>query len=65
MAKNSKIESFRRNLNLVFDANFLEIAKAIADVFNESFEPGVHKELPPEMVTRPKGRYFGMGDYVG
>ena len=48
----------------VYDANFLEITKSIADVFNEAFEPEVHKELPPEMVTRPKGRDFGFGGYV-
>lgn len=48
----------------VYDANFLEITKAIADVFHEVFEPEVHKELPPEMVTRPKGNDFGFGGYI-
>jgi hypothetical protein len=48
----------------VYDANFLEITKTIADVFHEVFEPEVHKELPPEMVTRPKGNDFGFGGYI-
>ena len=47
-----------------FDANFLEITKAIADVFNEAFEPDMQKELPPEMVARPKGNDFGFGGYI-
>ena len=48
----------------VYDANFLEIIKAIADVFNEAFEPEVIKQLPPEMVTRRVGHDFGFGDYI-
>ena len=37
--------------------------KAIADVLNRHFEPGVEKLLPPEMVTRPKD-CFGFEDYI-
>lgn len=48
----------------VFDATYLAVTKDVADVFNEVFEPDVHKELPPEMVTRPKGHDFGFGDYI-
>jgi hypothetical protein len=48
----------------VYDANYLEIIQAIADVFNEAFEPEVVKQLPPEMVSRPLGHDFGFGDYV-
>lgn len=48
----------------VYDANFLEITKAIADVFNEAFEPEVVKQLPPEMVTRRVGHDFGFSDYI-
>ena len=40
------------------------VSKDVADVFNEVFELDVHKELPPEMVTRPKGHDFGFGGYM-
>lgn len=36
--------------------------KAIADVLNRHFEPGVEKPIPPEMVTRPQ-ECFGFEDY--
>jgi hypothetical protein len=42
----------------------MEITKAIADVFNEAFEPEVSKQLPPEMVTRRVGHDFGFSDYI-
>jgi hypothetical protein len=48
----------------VFDATYLAVTKDVADVFNEVFEPDVHKELPPEMVNRRKGHDFGFGDYI-
>ena len=49
----------------MFDATYLAVTKDLADIFNEAFEPGVHKELPPEMVKRVIGHDFGFGDYVG
>ena len=48
----------------VFDATYLAVTKDVADILNEVFEPEVQKELPPEMVTRPKGHDFGFGDYI-
>lgn len=48
----------------IFNSGYVDVAKTIADVFNEAFEPEVKKELPPEMVTRRKGHDFGFGDYV-
>ena len=48
----------------IFNSGYLDVAKTIADVFNEAFEPEVKKELPPEMVTRRKGHDFGFGDYI-
>jgi voltage-gated potassium channel len=48
----------------VFDATYLAVAKSVADILNEAFEPEVVKELPPEMVTRQKGNDFGFGGYI-
>jgi hypothetical protein len=48
----------------IFDANFLEFTKAIADNFCAVLEPGKEYHLPPEMVNRPLGHDFGFGDYV-
>ena len=48
----------------IFDANFLEFTKAIADNFRTILEPGKEYHLPPEMVNRPLGHDFGMGDYI-
>lgn len=48
----------------VFSNTFLALAKSIADVFNHAFEPDIEKQLPPEMLKRPIGHDFGMGDYI-
>ena len=48
----------------IFNSGYVDVAKTIADVFNEAFEPEVKKELPPEMVNRRKGHDCGFGDYV-
>ena len=48
----------------IFDANFLEFTKAIADNFRTVLEPEKEYHLPPEMVNRPLGHDFGFGDYV-
>ena len=48
----------------IFDANFLEFSKAIADHFRKHLSPDAEFTLPSEMVTRPMGHDFGFGDYV-
>ena len=48
----------------IFDANFLEFTKAIADIFHESFEPEKELKIPYEMLDRQFGHDFGFGDYV-
>ena len=48
----------------MFNANFLEVIKQIADTMNHTLEHEVSKSLPPEMVTRPIEHDFGMSDYV-
>ena len=48
----------------VYDANFLEFTKTIADILTRHLEPDVLKELPPEMVKRRFGHDFGFSDYV-
>jgi voltage-gated potassium channel len=48
----------------VFDTNCLATAQSISEVFNRHIESDVTKETPPEMLKRPKGHDFGMGDYV-
>jgi hypothetical protein len=42
----------------------LALAKSIADVFNHALEPDIEKQLPLEMLKRPIGHDFGMGDYI-
>ena len=48
----------------IFDANFLEYAKVIADIFRRTIEPEKQYQLPSEMLNRPMGHDFGFGDYV-
>ena len=48
----------------IFNSGYVDVAKTIADVFNEAFEPEVKKVLPPEMVERRKGHDFGFSDYI-
>ena len=48
----------------IFDANFLEFTKAIADHFRKHLSPDAEFALPSEMVSRPMGHDFGFGDYV-
>lgn len=48
----------------IFNSGYVDVAKTIADVFNEAFEPEVRKVLPPEMVERRKGHDFGFSDYI-
>ena len=48
----------------IFDSNFLEFTKAIADHFRKHLSPDTEFTLPPEMVSRPMGHDFGFGDYV-
>ena len=48
----------------IFNSGSVDVAKTIADVFNEAFEPEVRKVLPPEMVERRKGHDFGFSDYI-
>ena len=48
----------------IFDSNFLEFTKAIADHFRKHLSPGAAEVLPPEMVTRNFGHDFGFGDYI-
>ncbi len=48
----------------LFDANFLEFTKAIADTFRQILEPNKEYKPPYEMVERQLGHDFGFGDYV-
>ena len=48
----------------IFDANFLELTKAIADHFRKYLSPGAEAPLLPEMKERQLGHDFGFGDYV-
>ena len=48
----------------VFSNTFLALAKQIADVFNNAFEPDKEKQLPPEMLKRRISHDFGMSDYI-
>lgn len=48
----------------VFDSRFLQYAKDLADLLNAHLEPEVAKPIPQEMLKRPMGHDFGMGDYV-
>lgn len=54
---------FESKVNIL-DSKKLYSAKTIADVINRNLEPGVKKPIPPEMLARPEGHDFGMGDYV-
>ena len=46
------------------DGRFLQYAKDLADLLNAHLEPEVAKPIPQEMLKRPQGHDFGMGDYV-
>lgn len=48
----------------VYNANFLDFTKTIADVLSKHLQPGKEIPLPPEMVTRRIGHDFGFGDYI-
>jgi voltage-gated potassium channel len=48
----------------LFDSNFLEFTKAIADIFRETFDLESNYKLPYEMIDRQIGHDFGFGDYV-
>ena len=48
----------------IFDSNFLEFTKAIADHFRKHLSPDAEFTLPSEMVSRPIGHDFGFGDYI-
>ena len=52
------------NRLFVFDSFYLQYAKDLADMFNTYLEPEVSKPIPAEMLKRPMGHDFGMGDYV-
>lgn len=47
---------------IYFPANKIARIKAIADALNRAFEPDIEKQLPPEMLERPK-ECFGFEDY--
>ena len=48
----------------MFDDRYMSIIKALADSFNRILEPNIEKFIPPEMLSRPMGKDFGMQDYV-
>lgn len=48
----------------MFDDRYMSIIKALADSFNRILEPNIEKLIPPEMLSRPMGKDFGMQDYV-
>ena len=48
----------------LYDARFLSIIKSMSEKLHDTLEPEKALVLPPEMVTRPKGKDFGMADYV-
>ncbi len=48
----------------IYNSNFLEVIKTMADTFHQVFEPEREIQLPPEMLTRQIGHDFGMNDYV-
>ena len=48
----------------MMDQRRVAFIKTLADGINAALEPEVEKVLPPEMVTRPSGKDFGMQDYV-
>lgn len=48
----------------MFETNRVAVVKSLADGLNAYLEPEVDKTLPPEIVTRPEGKDFGMQDYV-
>lgn len=48
----------------IFDANFLEFTKALAENIHDVLDPEKELVLPPEMVARQFGHDFGFGDYV-
>lgn len=49
---------------LAYDEALCGIAKQMADIFRESFEPGKAEPQPPEMMKRQTNHDFGMPDYV-
>ena len=48
----------------LYDARFLSIIKSMSEKIHDTLEPEKALVLPLEMVTRPKGKDFGMADYV-
>lgn len=48
----------------MFDNRYMSVIKALAEIFNRTLEPGIDKPTPPEMLSRPLGKDFGMQDYV-
>lgn len=47
----------------MFDNRYMAVIKDLADCINRVLEPDVQKQLPPEMLKRPKND-FGMQDYI-
>ena len=48
----------------IYDSRYLAIAKDLADAFHNVLEPERSLITPPEMLSRPEGKDFGMQDYV-
>lgn len=48
----------------MFDNRYMAVIKSLADEMSKVLEPGIDKPIPPEMLSRPLGKDFGMQDYV-
>lgn len=47
----------------MFDNRYMAVIKDLVDCINHVLEPNIQKQLPPEMLKRPKSD-FGMQDYI-
>jgi hypothetical protein len=48
----------------MFDNRYMAVIKSLADEMSKVLEPGIDKPIPPEMLSRPLGKDFGMQDYI-
>lgn len=49
----------------MIDNRFLSVIKDLAEIMHATLEPEIELVTPPEMLSRPLGKDFGMQDYVG
>ena len=49
----------------MIDNRFLSVIKDLAEIMHATLEPERELVTPPEMLSRPLGKDFGMQDYVG